>query len=485
MKTQLNRRQFLTLSAGGIAGAALSQLAAHAAEPAQRLNILLITADDMDVATPGCSGGKVPGVTPNIDALAKEGLRFEHAHVTCAVCMPSRETLMTGRYPHRHGGMGFYQIRNDVPTLQEQLKAAGYLLGILGKTEHLAPEAKFAWDVAARAPDLAMGRDPQSYYKRTREFIEQALREKKPFFLMANSHDPHRPFSGSPQETERNGTDPKYPPPSRIYRPEEVDVPGFLPDIPDVRREIAYYYSSSRRCDDTVGAVLKALKESGQEESTLVMFLSDNGMSFPFAKTNCYLRSTHTPWIVRWPGKVKPGTVDSTHFISGIDYMPTILEAAGLPPVRGMDGRSFLPLLSGGAQGGRDRVFTVFHETSGRKEFPMRCVQDQQFGYIHNAWADGKTVFRCEPQSGLTWKAMEEAAKTDPKVAQRTRMFSYRVPEELYDYSKDPCGLKNLADKPEYAQQLAKMRRWMLDWMTQTRDPLLPSYRARYGGSES
>ena len=110
---------------------------------------------------------------------------------------------------------------------------------------------------------------------------------------------------------------------------------------------MAQYYSSAHRCDETVGEVLRALKESGLEDSTLVMFLSDNGISMPFAKSNCYLTSTRTPWLVRWPGKVKPGVVDTEHFISGIDFMPTILEAAGLPAPAGMDGRSFLPLLTG------------------------------------------------------------------------------------------------------------------------------------------
>src|SRR5262249_35448378 len=141
-----------------------------------------------------------------------------------------------------------------------------------------------------------------------------------------------------------------YPAPSRIYKPEEILIPGFLPDLADVRKEMSQYYSSAHRCDETVGQVLRALKESGLEENTLVMFLSDNGISMPFAKSNCYLTSTRTPWIVRWPGKVKAGVVEDQHMISGIDYMPTILETLGLAAPAGMDGRSFLPLLTDGKQ---------------------------------------------------------------------------------------------------------------------------------------
>src|SRR5512142_2767113 len=94
---------------------------AFTAAPARRPNILLITADDMNWDTPGCFGGSVPGITPNIDRLASQGMRFERAHVTVAVCQPSRSALMTGRYPYRNGAEGFGPIRTDVPTLQEQL----------------------------------------------------------------------------------------------------------------------------------------------------------------------------------------------------------------------------------------------------------------------------------------------------------------------------------------------------------------------------
>lgn len=467
----MSRRRFLAAAAGCTAGAALGQITAHGDTARKRLNVLLITADDMNWNTPGFFGGRVPDITPNIDRLAREGMRFERAHVTIAVCMPSRETLMTGRYPHHHGGMGFEPIRTDVPTLQEQLKAAGYLNGILGKVAHLKPDSKFPWDMNHDAGELGGGRDPELYHRYCLEFFQRAAKEGKPFFLMANSHDPHRPFCGSDSDSA------EFRKPSRIYKPEEIEVPGSLPDIPDIRTELAQYFSSARRCDDTVGMVLKALKESGQEDNTLVMFLSDNGMSFPYAKTNCYLNSTHTPWIVRWPGKTRPGSVDQRHFISGIDYMPTILDALGLKPPRGMDGESFVPLLSGKDQPGRERVFTEFFQTSAKKDYPMRCVQDAQFGYIYNQWSDGKTVFKNEPQSGLTWKAMVKAAKTDPKIRERVEFFSYRCPEELYDFTTDPNALTNLAGNPEHKARLASMRAQMLEWMEKMGDPMLAEYR--------
>ncbi len=475
------RRRFLKAVGLGSALLASGQFPSFgAAQQKKRPNILLITADDMNWDALGCFGGRTPEITPNIDRLASEGIRFEHAHVTIAVCQPSRSVLMTGRYPHRNGAEGFQPINTSVPTLQEQLHKAGYIQGILGKVKHLAPPEKFKWDMVEDYQDLGCGRNPQLYYKFAKDFFRQAAGRGQPFFLMANSHDPHRPFHGSAQEQKKFAKVLKdIPAPSRIYEGEEIEVPGFLPDLTNVRKEIAQYYSSVRRCDDTVGAVLRALSESGQAGNTLVMFLSDNGMALPFAKTNCYLHSTRTPWIAAWPGRIKPGTVDKQHFISGIDFMPTALNAAGVAALSGMDGSSFLPVLLGKRQPERDKVFTQFHQTSGRNRYPIRCVQNRRFGYIFNPWSDGQRVFKNESQSGLTFNAMKIAAQKDDSVAARVKLFQYRVVEEFYDFKNDPDGLHNLIDDPRYKEEIDKLRRELLDWMKKTGDPALVAFENR------
>jgi len=467
-----SRRQFLRTMGVGSALLACRQVAVFAAGKKKiRPNILLITADDMNCDSPGCFGGQTPDITPNIDRLASEGVRFTHAHVTIAVCQPSRSVLMTGRYPHRNGAEGFQPINTSVTTLQEELHKGGYLNGILGKVKHLAPIEKFKWDMARDIGELGQGRNPKLYYKFARDFFQQAANNDQPFFLMANSHDPHRPYHGSLQEKNKFKEMLKdITAPSRVYRTDEVQVPGFLPDIPDVHKEIAQYYSSVRRCDDTVGEVMRALRESPLAENTLTMFLSDNGIALPFAKTNCYLHSTRTPWIARWPGKIKPGTVDNRHFISGIDFMPTVLDAAGLAQTKGMDGFSFLPALLGKRQANRNKVFTQHHQTSGRNRYPIRCIQNQRFGYLFNPWSDNERVFKNESQSGLTFKAMQAAAKTNPKIAARVKLFQYRAVEEFYDFANDPDALHNLSKNPKYKKELDKMRKELLNWMERTND---------------
>ncbi len=447
----------------------------------ERPNVLLITADDMNWDAVGAYGCPDPGTTPNLDQLAADGMCFDYAHVNISVCQPSRSAIMTGRYPHRNGGEGFFRLRTPgIPLIPELLREEGYTVGILGKVGHSTPYTEFQWDMTYDMDDLGHGRNPAIYRQYTSKFVQDAKTSGQPFFLMLNSHDPHRPFYGNDRdEWYEEGNVPAAVAPSRTFTPEEVTTPGFLPDLPDVRREIAEYYSSVRRCDDTVGAALEALREAGCERNTLVIFLSDNGMAFPFSKTNCYLHSTKTPWIVRWPETVNPGSRDSTHFVSGIDLMPTILDAAGVEPPSGMDGNSFLPLLRGEKQDGRDFVFTQFHQTAAKCNYPMRCVQNHRFGYIFNPWSNGERVFKNESQSGRTMKAMQAAAEDDPDIAERVNMFLYRVPEELYDFKNDPHALTNLVDDPRYDAELKKLQARLEKWMEETGDPALEAFRNR------
>ena len=441
-------------------------------------NILLITADDLNYDSVGVYGCEVEGITPHIDKLASEGILFERAHVTIAVCQPCRSVLMTGRYPHHNGARGFQPIKKGVPTVTGVVREAGYFNGILGKTRHLAPAAQFAWDVKVEKTRLGTGRAPKRYYEEVVRFLKVAKERKQPFFLMANSHDPHRPFAGSQQEKNKakRGKE-EFPPASRYYKPKEVTVPGFLPDLPQVRKELAQYFTSVHRCDETVGEILRALKESGMEDNTVVVFISDHGMAFPFAKTNVYFSSTKVPWIVRWPKKIEAGAIDETHFVSGIDFMPTVLDIAGVAGPKSMDGRTFLPLLRGKKQKGRVQVLTVFHRTAGRNNYPMRCLQNGRFGYIRNAWSDGKKVFRNESMAGLTFRAMKRAGANDPEIAARVKLFQLRVKEEFYDFEKDPNALNNLAADPRFTEVVAKMRAEMWAILERTGDPELPLFR--------
>ena len=445
-------------------------------------NVLLITADDLNYNSIGAYGCGIKNITPNLDLLAENGIRFNHAYVNIAVCQPSRQSILTGRYPRTNGALAFDPISENVTTLTEQLHKAGYLNGILGKEIHLRPTEKFFWDYFVKEGDLAsgmgIGRDPELYYGYAKEFFLRAKDNDKPFFLMANSHDPHRPFAGSEQEQMLWGED--LPISTRKISPEEVTVPDFLPDLPEVRLEIAEYYSSVYRLDQTVGAILRALEESGLRENTIVIFLSDNGMAFPFAKSNCYLNSNKTPWIISWPKLVQKGVVDDSHFISGIDFMPTILHALRLPEVEDMDGQSFLPILEGKTQKNRNIVFTEFHRIYAGIDYSMRGVQERNFGYIANFWSDGKQKIRGDAASGRTYRSMQAGALEDSLLKERLKLYEFRVPEELYDFEADPDALVNLIDNPEYADVKIRLKELLAKNMEETKDHLRSQFESTF-----
>ncbi len=470
----MERRDFIkNLGLGTASFFWMTPLAQTAKQKKRPLNILLFTADDLNCDSVGCFGGKVPSLTPNLDSFASQGIRFERAHVNVAICQPSRGILATGRYGHNSGIMGFMHTDRDIPTVMETLKEAGYLTAVLGKVKHSTPKTDYRWDFVHYQNELGNGRDPDIYYDYCKEFLARCRFEDRPFYFMVNSHDPHRPFHvpGKPIKGAKE--------PSKTYSADDVPVPGFVPDLPGVREELSYYLNSARRLDDTFGKTMQALEDLDFEKNTLVMFLSDNGIAIPFAKCNAYLTSTRTPWIVRWPGVVKKGAVDNDHFISGIDFFPTVLEAVGLPVPKGLDGFSFLPMLRGEGQPGRDRVFTQIDMKVDGDAVPMRCVQDKRFGYIFTPWSDGKFYYR-NNNEGLTMKAMIEAATSDPFIAQRVKMFRYRVLEEFYDLENDPDCLKNLIGESGYEDEVKRMQSLLRGWMKQTHDPLLQAFENRY-----
>jgi len=454
-----------------------------ARDPELLPNILIVTADDLAYNSVGAFGCKVPGITPNIDKLAEQGIRFTQAHVNTPVCQPCRQSWLTGRFPHNNGAEGFEPIDEDVPTLPEQLKNKGYLNGILGKEIHHQPVERFFWDYIPFRTERdsvwrkGHSRNPGLFYRYSAKFFKIAKDQEKPFFLIANSHDPHRPFVGSRNDTLTWGNN--MPPVTRQISPDEAEMLGYLPEIEKVRKEVAQYYGSVYRCDQNIGAVLKALRESGLEKNTLVIFLSDHGAAFPFSKAQCYLNSSKTPLIVKWPGTIIPGIVDSSHFVTGIDLMPTLMEIAGLPLVPKLDGQSFLPLLFNKEQKDRDYAYSTFYQIFARVRYPMRCIQNKDFGYIYNFWSDQQLEIRGDATGGLTWRAMIKAAETDPEIARRVELFKYRVPEEFYHFKEDPDGLNNLASDPAYAHELKKFRKKMLKMMKCYNDPAYEAFRDR------
>ena len=455
---------------------ALCATVVHAA--AGKLNVLLLTSDDMSCDSVGIYGAKLKDTTPNIDRLAGQSLRFLNAHSQVGNCMPTRNVLGSGKYPHNNRVEGFYMVPNPgYQVMSDFMKAGGYFTGIRGKVSHSTPYHPYpGWD--AVLDTLADGshadaKNVKSYYLSTQHGIALAKKAGKPFYLNINVSDPHKPFWNEDGQPERN-------PPSRAFKANEVPVPGFLFEDKAVRDELALYYSTVRRGDDCVGEVLRALKESGEDERTLIIYLSDHGMPLPWAKTQLYFHSTRTPLMVRWPGVTKAGAADDRHMVSFVDVLPTLLDIVGLPQPKGLDGRSFAPVLRGERQDGRDFVVTEYNENSGGNRHPMRSIVTKDFAYIFNPWSNGERAFATATKGTVTYRRMQALAKTDPKLAERLKFFDHRVPEELYNYSTDVDALENLIANPKYAAQREQLTKQLEAWMVKTNDPMLEVFRGRH-----
>lgn len=420
------------------------------------LNLLLITADDMNADSVSWMGNTVVR-TPNVDAFTATGHRFVNNNVTAPICQPSRSAIMTGRVPHRNGALGFEPVNEDVPTLMEVLKAQGYYLAIMNKSPHTAVKSVSPWDWIPSAS----GKNPTKLGADTAQAIANAAAAHKPFFINCNMTDPHRPFYGSAEGGGSTVIEP--------LTPREVTVPSFLEEVPTVHEEVTQYYSSIRRLDLSFGLIMKALTDSGQENNTVVLFLSDHGMSFPFSKATLYRNGTWSPAALRWPGMGAPQR--RLEVTSSVDIMPTLLEVLQIPAPEGMDGRSWLPLLAGEMQADRDFVVTHVNTVSSGVAFPGRCIRTLTRSLMFEAWSDGATAFKVEAMTGLSYSGMAAAAPSDTQLQSRVDQYIKGVPLQFFDLELDPDERVNRIEDPAYAEEVELMKQRLLEHMQRTDDP--------------
>jgi arylsulfatase A-like enzyme len=278
----------------------------------------------------------------------------------------------------------------------------------------------------------------------------------KPFFAWLAALDPHRDYAeGTLDEP---------------HRPEDVVVPPYLPDVPEVRKDLALYHDEIGRLDRYVGAVLAEVERQGIAGETLILFLSDNGRPFPRCKTTLYDSGIRTPWIVRWPGHVEPG-LRCGRLVSSIDIAPTVLALAGIAPGPGVQGRDFSPLLKDPTAKVRDLIFAErnWHDYAARG----RAVRSERFKYIKNDDDAMPLTPPADATRSPTYRAMrrlrDEGKLTPP---QRACFIQPRPVEELYDLDADPDELYNLTGDPEYAEVLGRMRAALEEWARETADHL-------------
>ncbi|MBN9120125.1 MAG: sulfatase [Planctomycetes bacterium] len=453
---------------------ALTFALALPAAAAERKNVLLLIADDLGMEV-GCYGDKV-AKTPNIDALAETGTRFTHGFASVSSCSPSRATLLTGMPTHQCGQYGLAHATHNqhsfhtVKGLPALLAPAGYRSGVIAKL-HVQPKEVYPFD--AELP--GNGRNPVQIAGQAKKFIAEC--GDKPFFLLVGFTDPHRAAKGF-------ANDGKYPPavPAVKFDPKTLPVPYHLPDNAETRAELAEYYQSVARLDHGVGLVLKELEAAKQLDNTLVIFLSDNGIPFPGAKTTLYDAGVHLPLVIRKPGQ-KAGVTCSA-MASWTDIAPTVLDWCGVKPApvgkkeAPLPGRSLLPLLEQEKAEGWDRVFGShqFHEVT--MYYPVRMVRTRQYKYLLNLAHPLEFPHASDLWGSDTWQGI---LKRGDKMMGRREVAAFlkRPKEELYDLEKDPNELNNLLADPKWRQNPANettyavLRNWLAEWRKKTNDPWL------------
>ena len=450
------------------------------------LNVLLITLDDMGYGTSGVEGSKVPNITPNIDKLASEGILFRHGYVMTPICGPSRAAILSGRYPHASGMMGHGKQPPDLweepnvktPSISTYLHDNGYTTGAILK--HRRSAYLNTWDTEYFELPMGVGhhdRNPKSFYKRTKAFIESAKNSDKPFFLYANPIDPHRPWDNTQDEQElfdEYNSKNRYPKPLRTYTPEEVEIPNFLVDLPDIRKALVPYYNALHRGDECIGAILKALEESGTEENTLVIFLSDHGMGAAGAKSTLYQDGIRTPIIMKWPNHIKEGIIDEQSIVSSIDIVPTIIDAVGLPPLSAIEGKSVYKVFTNEkAKTDREYAYAAFNYQNKSTEdrfFPQRAIINESYLYIWNAHVERSGGSK---QKDTRWwhDVVNSSLDKSEKLKKKIESLRNRPNEEFFDLIKDPGCWNNLINDKAYGEQISNFRRELKNEMLSTNDP--------------
>ena len=474
----MNRREFIKRVAGGagasaLAGSALISQRTSAREN-NRPNVVLIISDDHGRETIGCYGNLVIK-TPNLDALASEGVRFTNAFCTTASCSASRSVILSGMYNHANGQYGhqhsyhhFISFEN-IKTLPVLLTEAGYRTGRIGKY-HVAPESVYKFDVELPGNS----RSPVQMAQNCRDFISAS--NGKPFFLYFCMSDPHRSGDTAedmPGKPDRFGNKAEggYPGVKEVkYDPKDVIVPPFLPDTPECRAELAQHYQSVSRVDQGMGKLFDILRQAGKYDDTLIIYISDNGVAFPGAKTTLYEPGMNMPCIVRQPGQKKKG-IECDALTNFADLAPTIFDFAGaLSGTNSFQGRSFKSVLEQQHPEGWDVTYAshTFHEIT--MYYPMRVVRQRRYKLIWNIAYGLDYPFASDLWEASTWQATIKAGSK--YYGKRTvEAYLHRPKFELYDLQNDPHEIKNLADDPKHEKVLEELKEELKAFQKRTNDP--------------
>lgn len=411
-------------------------------------NILIIHCHDLGTYTGAYSGNSAS--TPALDKMAHEGIVLESHFSAAPTCSPSRASMFSGLNPHRHGLMGLqnggiWNLDPSIPLIPTILGKNGFETCAFGVWHVNIDPSDFGVDIYDPV-ELPMSRHScEVTSDRFIEYLDQRD-ETKPFFAAVGFFEPHRDFTDQWEN---------------LPDPETVEVPHYLPDIPETRDELRLMYGDISRADAATGRIISELDKRGLSEDTMVIFTVDHGIAMPYAKGTLYDPGIHIAAIFRWPGKFAADKRIGT-LTSNVDLLPTILSCAGLkeqiPP--DIDGIDLMPALEGSPYQERNEVFTelTWHDFYE----PMRAIRTQKFKLIRNF----------EVRDGLQLAGDIQQAPMVPHI--RWQMRAEVRPEyELYDLEEDPREQQNLSEDLEYISIFDELKSRLNEYLVETNDPIL------------
>ncbi len=427
---------------------------------AEKPNLLFILADDCTFNDLPLYGGE-NARTPNIDRLASEGLVFNRAYVSQAICQPSRSALYTGLYPWRNGAAFNHSAsKKGLKSLPMLLRPLGYRVGIAGKVD-VTPQSVFPFKGVPGFDDNCV-RNPTRPHDVTgiKEFM---AKKDQPFCLVVCLVEPHVPWVMGD---------------ASAYPEDNLKLPPNLADTKLTRRDFAAYLAEITYMDSQVGDILKVLEDSGQANDTLVMFSSEQGSQFPGCKWTLWDTGVHTALIARWPGRIPAGKRTDA-MVQYVDVTPTFIDlAGGKVDSSAFDGSSFAAVLSGKTDAHRNFVYGIHNNVPEGMAYPSRTVSDGTYRYIRNLTPDAIYIQKylmgydgVAPLRNQYWPQWIYDSVSIEKTGSLVKRYMKRPAEELYRTDLDPFELNNLAGNPEHAEALARLSRELDKWMESQGDP--------------
>jgi len=386
--------------------------------------------------------------TPNLDKLAKNGIRFTNYFCTAPQCSPSRGSIQTSLYPHQNGLMGLVNLGWTLPphnkTMPMYLKESGYSTHLLGLQHESIDVNTLGYEtVSKRMKDYKY--DTKIMLSEYEKFFEKHKNDKQPFFANLGVIEIHRPFDiwSEPVDSKK------------------VIIPPFLPDSEKIREDLGLFYGIINPVDETIGKIIDILDRTGLRDNTLFIYTTDHGSPFPRAKCTLYDPGIKTLLIMNCPNnKFFSGGKVFEQMISNIDLMPTLLDFIGAEIPENIEGKSFLPILKATTLPFRSEIYTEknYHNIYD----PMRSVRTKQYKYIRN-FEPSHTLYEMpiDIERGLSGQDLKDRIKMKRKE------------EEFYDLKEDPLEFNNLAYNLVYNDVLLELRQKLHNWMEETNDPLL------------